>query len=161
MLSGKSKVEDLWIDMWFWIQVFPKIASNELNIYIQYIYIAVLLGSCSAAQKQPTLVKRVWCRVRPSGGINTRSHIWFCSDPEPFTNDRCAQRLCLNFVEQNVDISLPIINLTAAATCGGDHWWVFMYCDVDYRLEPGGNELYLMNIIVYSKVIWLLGVNKH
>ena len=35
------------------------------------------------------------CRSRPSGGINTQSHIRFCSDPELFTDGRRVQGLRL------------------------------------------------------------------
>ena len=43
-----------------------------------------------------SLEERVKYRARPPGGINTWSHIRFCSDSEPFTNRRRVQRLLLN-----------------------------------------------------------------
>ena len=44
-------------------------------------------------------------RSRSSGGINTRSHIRFCSDPETFTDRITAQRLLFNFWDSKVDLS--------------------------------------------------------
>ena len=85
--------------------------------------------SCSGA-----LEERIWCKVRPSVGINIWRHTGFCSDPEPLTD------YFLRFWDQEVDLSsLLFINLAAAAMCGGDlHCRVLIYCNVDSLLELEG-----------------------
>ena len=41
--------------------------------------------------KADQLQQKVWSRSGPPGGINTRSHIRFCSDPELLTDGRRAE----------------------------------------------------------------------
>ena len=51
------------------------------------------------AAQRPAPEERVGCRARHSGGINTWSHIRFCSDAEPFTDGRRTQRLLFYFFQ--------------------------------------------------------------
>ena len=78
----------------------------------------------------PAQEERVWCRARPSGGINTWSRFRFWSNPELFTSGRRGQRWLFNLWDWNVELSsLLFISLTAAVICRIDlHCRVFMFC---------------------------------
>ena len=77
------------------------------------------------------------CRARPSGGIDICSHIRFCSDPEPFYwREESSEIAFISFSGLNGDLSLLLINLTAAVMCGCDlRCQVSLFCIVDCWLE--------------------------
>ena len=66
---------------------------------------------CRAVQTKPGLEEKVRRRARPSGEINTQSHIGSCSDSELFTDGRRSESLLIKIC---VSSSHPFINLTAA-----------------------------------------------
>lgn len=77
-------------------------------------------------QTQPGIT--VGCKAIPSEGINTRSHIGFCSVSE--LNKRRAQSWLTYFWDKNVS-SLLLINLQERFVEETSIGWWFMYCNVD------------------------------
>lgn len=74
--------------------------------------------------------ERVKYRVRPCGKNKHSASHWVCSDPEPFTDGRRAQKLIFNFWDKSWS-SLLLINLTAALMHRYDLYLiVFMYCNI-------------------------------
>ena len=74
------------------------------------------MSQCSSCE-------RVQIRSRPSGGINTRRHVRFTSDPETFTDGRRTQRL------EEVDLSsLLFINISLSTASDQNRIWCDSGC---------------------------------
>lgn len=71
----------------------------------------------------------VQCRARPPGGVNTWSHIGFCSDTELFTNEMRAKRLPFNCCNYKVDLFVFLLVFPCAEVIhGGVHHCVLRAC---------------------------------
>lgn len=87
---------------------------------------------------QPALDDRVWCRARPSRGINTRTHIRLCLQPVLLPDRRRVRSYSITYKKYLLSCSQPDCS---SALPSDRRYNRFMDCNVD---QTGAwREMYL------------------